>query len=229
MAAFRGGIEAGADWIELDIHLTSDGQLVVLHDLTTKRVGNIDLNVAKSTYSQLLHVDVATDFRRRNLLNDDDCPAAQIPLLEEVLRLVMQQNRTRASLQPKADCVREAIDLIEKLGAGKWVGFNDGNLNYMSQVKQLSPGIPVFWDRPDNTDLKSDLVIAKERGFESIVVNVRGMNAAKIQQIHDAGLQAGAWTVNDAVTMKRLLDAGIDRIYTDDPALLLKERNALRR
>lgn len=65
MPAFESGIEVGADWIELDILRTRDGQLVVIHDETTSRVGDKMLIVSESTYDELVTVDVASGFRRR--------------------------------------------------------------------------------------------------------------------------------------------------------------------
>ncbi|HAW27340.1 MAG TPA: hypothetical protein DCY03_04355, partial [Planctomycetaceae bacterium] len=103
-----------------------------------------------------------------------------------------------------------------------WVGFNDGNLNYMSQVKQLAPTIPVFWDRGADTDLDADIKIAKQRGFEALILNYKGITPEKVQKIKAASLEPGAWTVNNPAVMKQLLKQGIERIYTDDPSLLLQ-------
>lgn len=221
LPAFQSGIEAGADWIELDILRTKDGKLVVLHDRTTERVGDKNLSVAESTYEALQAVDVATDFRRRTNKTIQDCPPQKIPLLEDVLRLAMKQDRTRVSIQPKMKCVAEAVALIKSLGAERWVGFNDGNLQYMSEVKRLAPKIPVFWDRGPDTHTDEDLRIARQRGFESLVLHHSGVTPDKVQQIKAAGIEIGAWTVNDRSTMLKLLDMGVERLYTDEPRLLL--------
>ena len=221
IAAFQAGIDAGADWLELDIFRTQDGKIVVIHDRTTGRVGDKNLVVPESTYEELLAVDVAADFRRRNGKLLHDIPKHTIPLLEDVLRLVIAQQKTRVSIQPKMPCVADAIALVRKLKAEPWVGFNDGNLDYMAEVKRIAPEIPVFWDR-GQSDMKADLQIAKQHGFESIVVNHGAITKQKIDEIHEAGLDAGAWTVNDRATMLNLLDHGIDRVYTDDPRLLLQ-------
>src|SRR5690606_3953569 len=61
--AFESAIKLGVDWAELDIHRTRDGKLVVIHDKSTGRVGDKNLEVARSTYEELLSVDVATEFR----------------------------------------------------------------------------------------------------------------------------------------------------------------------
>ncbi len=229
LPAFESGIEVGSDWIELDIFRTRDDQLVVIHDSTTERVGDQNLAIATSTLEELLTVDVATDFRRRSGKSIEECPVQTMPKLEDVLRLVMKQNRTRVSIQPKMDCVADALALVASLKAEQWVGFNDGNLQYMAQVKQLAPEIPVFWDRGADTNIEADIHTAKQHGFEALVLHHSGLTAEKVQQVKAAGLEIGGWTVNDRATMEQLLDMGVQRIYTDQPRVLLsvkRERRA---
>ena len=218
--AFESAVKLGVDWAELDVHRTKDGKLVVIHDKTTGRVGDKNLEVAGSNYDELLSVDVATGFRTAKGRTGEQVPPQHIPLLEEVIRVFLKQSKTKLSIQPKTDCVEEAIQLIEKMDASHLVGFNDGNLDYMAKVKQLAPHIPVFWDRPADAHIDEDIKIAKEKGFEALVVNHQGLTAAKIRKIKEAGLESGAWTVNDQETMQKLLGYGVERIYTDFPRLL---------
>ena len=218
--AFASGIRLGVDWLELDIFKTKDGKLVVIHDRTTKRVSDKALDVAGSTYDELLTVDVTAEFRRKHNLTLEQCPKQTAPLLEDVLRLMMSQKQTRVSIQPKVDCVGEAVALVKQLKCEAWVGFNDGNLALMAKVKKLAPELPVFWDRGD-TNIDQDIAIAKQHAFEALVLNEKAVTKEKIEKIHSAGLEAGAWTVNDEAAMKRLLTLDIDRIYTDYPERLL--------
>ncbi|WP_442506098.1 glycerophosphodiester phosphodiesterase family protein [Novipirellula sp. SH528] len=222
LAAFRSGIDVGADWIELDILRTRDGQLVVIYDPATQRVGDADRVVAESNYAELASIDVATDFRKRSGKMLIECPPAKMPLLKDVLAMVKTQGRTRVSIQPKMDCVADAISLIQSMNAERWVGFNDGNLEFMTEVKRLAPEITVFWDRGKDTDIDSDIKIAKQNGFESLVLHPDGITLEKIEKIRAAGIEVGAWTVNDPESMQRLLKMGVQRIYTDHPRLLLK-------
>lgn len=222
LPAFRSGIDVGADWIELDVFRSSDGRLVVTHDATTGRVGDVDVRVAESTYAELRAIDVATDFRKRTGRSLEECPPERMPLLEDVLKLVMTQQRTRVSIQPKMDCVPQAVALVRRLNAERWVGFNDGNLAYMAEVKRLAPEIAVFWDRGPQTDLAADIRTARQHGFEALVLRHDGITAEKVRQIRQAGLEAGAWTVNDPKEMERLLALGVERIYTDRPQTLLE-------
>lgn len=224
LTAFQSGIELGADWIELDVFRTRDGKLVVIHDASTERVGDRSLVVANSDYAELAKVDVATDFRRRAGKTVDECPPQRIPLLEDVLRLVMKQRHTRVSIQPKMDCVAEAVGLVKHLGAQRWAGFNDGNLRYMTEVKRLAPDIPVFWDRGADADVDADIVVARQHGFESLVLHHGGVTPEKVQKIKAADIAPGAWTVNDRCMMEKFLDMGVERIYTDHPRVLLALR-----
>lgn len=225
MAAIRAALQIGADWVELDLLKTKDHQLVVIHDRRTGRVGDRNLSVSESTYEQLLKVDVATDFRRRNGRSLADCPPHRIPLLKDVLELMVRQEKTRVSIQPKSDCVADAVALIRSMNAQAWVGFNDGNLDYMTRARQLLPEATIFWDRGASTDLADDIRIAIDRDFDALVLHHSGITRDKVKQIRAAGLEAGAWTVNDSVALQRMLDLGVQRIYTDHPADLLELLN----
>ena len=141
---FTEGLKAEPDWLECDIYKTTDGKIVVIHDTDTKRVADKNLVVAKSSLAQLQELDVASKFRKQHGLTLEECPKATIPQLEDVIRLVMKQKRTRLSIQPKQDIVDDAIAIIKKLKAEKWVGFNEGSLARVARVKELAPEIPVF-------------------------------------------------------------------------------------
>lgn len=228
MAAFKSAVELNADWVELDIHKTGDGKIVVIHDKTTGRTGDLDLVVANSSYDELRAVDVSTDFMQRKgdsytkELTED---ARRIPLLDEVLEYFTSVESVRLSIQPKTDAVEQAVELVKRYGLEHSVGFNDGNLNYMKQVKELAPEIHVFWDRPADLDIDKDIEIALEHGFESLVINQNGITPEVVRKVKDAGLEIGSWTVNDPDIMEKFLDIGVERIYTDYPDILIEMKS----
>jgi glycerophosphoryl diester phosphodiesterase len=218
--AFQSAIKLKVDWAELDVYQTKDGKLVVTHDAKTGRVGDRDMEIANHTYEELKQVDVAHDFRTRNNLSLDKCPRQSIPLLEEVLVLFSNNAETKVSIQPKMDCVKATIDLVKSMNMTAQVGFNDGNLEYMKKVKSLAPDIRVFWDRPKDSNLDEDIKIAKSNRFEALIIHHEGVTTDKIKKVKAAGIEIGAWTVNDPHTMKRFLQMGVQRIYTDEPQIL---------
>jgi len=221
LRAIDSALALGVDWIEVDIHRSKDGGLMVTHDATTGRVAEKDLTVAESTVAELRALDVATAFRAAKGQDEVACPPEAMPTLRQVLMRIIHQKKTRLSIQPKADIVAEAVALVKEVGAEDWVGFNDGDLDKMKQVKALAPTIPVFWDRPATFDLSGDIAIAKEQGFEAIVVHMDGVTPELVAAIAEGGFEPGAWTVNDAEAMKKLQKMGVKRIYTDEPGLLL--------
>ena len=217
--AFEEGIAVNADWLECDIYKTLDGKIVVTHDATTGRVADQDLVVADSTWAELQELDVAYQFRIANGLTLEECPKTTMPLLEDVLQLMMNQSSTRLSIQPKQSIVDDAMAIINSMGAEDWVGFNEGTLSRVTRVKELNPEIPVFYDT-NGIDTTTHISQALQYGFETIVMYYPNITVEDIDQIHAAGLQAGAWTVDGSSDMVRLLDMGIDRIYTDYPNTL---------
>ncbi|MBN2296369.1 MAG: hypothetical protein JXM70_28330 [Pirellulales bacterium] len=221
LPAFKSGIELGADWLELDVLRTRDGEIVVIHDHSTRRVAKADLKVADSTYKELAALDVAYRFRKDHKLTLEQCPKATIPRLEDVLRLVMKQKKTRVSIQPKVDCVADVVRIIKRIKAEPWIGFNDGALPLMTQAAQMLPTAKIFWDR-FYSNIDSDIRTAKSRGFHSIVMHENDVTKEKIEKIHAAGLESGVWTVNDPTKMRRFLKMGLFRFYTDKPEVLLR-------
>lgn len=223
IAAVKSAIDLNVEWVELDIHVTKDDKIVVIHDRTTGRTGDIDLVVANSTYEELKQVDVSTDFARRKgttyTVTED---GRYIPLLEEVLQLFTTVEGTRLSIQPKADIVKEAVELVKKYNLEKSVGFNDGKLKYMKQVKQYAPEIQVNWDRPADLDLDKDIEIALEYGFEAFIINRKGITPEAVTKVTNAGLEVGAWTVNNPETLEKFVSMGVQQIYTDYPDKLIE-------
>ena len=222
LRAFSSANKIGADWIETDVHLTKDGQLVISHNATTGAYCSQDKQIKDCTYAELAQLDMAEKFRAQHKLTTEQCPKVTIVRLEEALDLILAERKARLSIQPKCDCVDQVMELVRRKGALKWVGFNDGNAKWMSRVKELEPSVPVFWDRSRNMDVDKDIAFAKEHGFETLVLFHKEVTPERVLKLKSAGLKVGAWTVNSPDDMRRFLAMGLDRLYTDDPATFKK-------
>lgn len=222
MAAFRSALELGVDWIECDIFLTRDNQIVVTHDATTDRLTGISGRINDFSYGEILALDTGYDFRRRNELTQADWPSETMPLLNDVLTLIKSQSRTRLSIQPKDASTAAAVRKVEALEMVDWVGFNDSNLEKMSLVKEMNSDLKVFWDRLNLNTLDQDIATAKRKGFESLVFNRGSISVDAIEKVQQAGINFGVWTVNDEDEMRRFIAMGVDRLYTDFPEIALK-------
>jgi len=224
LPAFAAGQASGADWLELDVHQSADGHLVVCHDATTGRTGDRDLVIAETSLSILRSIDISTGFRREH----PDLPfePTSMPLLVEVLELVLKERRARLSIQPKSACVPQIARLVLDMGAEAWVGFNDGDPVQLTEARERLPEAAIFYDTPPGLSALSPAIqTALQRGFDAIVMHQSTMSAMAVGQIEAAGLQAGVWTVNDRTAMARFLGMGVKRFYTDDPGLLLATMN----
>lgn len=221
LPAFADGIACGADWLELDVHLTSDRRLVVCHDESTGRTGDRNLVIARTPLAELRRVDMSASFRLA--YPERQVAPTRLPLLAEVLELVLRQQRARVSIQPKADCVAAVAELVREMKAESWVGFNDGSLAKMRQARARVPEAPVFYDTgPGGTALAAHIATAVQSGFNAIVMHESTMTPDAAQQIASAGLEPGVWTVNDPAAMRRFLAMGVQRFYTDCPRVLLR-------
>jgi glycerophosphoryl diester phosphodiesterase len=216
LTSLQQGINAHADWLELDIRKTKDGQIVVSHDADTKRTTGIMLEIPNST-----------EFRKSKGLTLQQCPVEHMPLLKDALLLVMKQKRTHVSMHLKVDCVPDALRIIKETKAEKMVGFNDSGLDYVAQAKKQAPQIPIFWDRLPNTNIDDDIKVAKANGFETIVMHYSAVTQERVDKIKAAHIKAGAWTVDDRPTLESMLKMGVERIYTDDPKLLITIKKEL--
>ena len=231
MLAFISAISIAVDWIEADIRETADGKLVVIHDDNTKRLATHNLSIKNVTYANLKAIDIAHQFRYTNQLTTEQCPKLSIPLLSDVINLMKSlgltktQHFTRLSIHPKVDCIDQTIQLIENMNAAIWVGFNDSNWENLRRIRAWNSEIPVFWDRPADSDINNDIETAKKLGIKNIIIQQTGITPSKVKSVHDAELEIGAWTVNNPSTMEKLLKLGIDRIYTDCPINLLVIKN----
>ena len=153
-----------------------------------------------------------------------------MPLLAEVLAMARPQDKTKISIHHEYNSVSEICDLVRNFRAEAHVGFNSSSLKILRQARHLlGCETPLFWDRGEKIDLDADIRLALEEGIETIVLYHPAVTSQALDRIHKAGLLAGAWTINNPGVMRRLLDWGTDRIYTDDPALLLKTRRSFPR
>lgn len=219
MESFRSAIEAGVDFLETDVHLTKDGKLVLCHDATTKRTCGTDLTIAESTLAELKQLDASYDFNQKH---ETPYPVTRIPELCELLEEVKKHPDLRLSLQPKCDHVREICDEVIKHGMEKQIAFNDGNLRYIIEAKTRIPDAVIFYDTCSPEQLESGIADAVKYGFFAIVSHHRSLTPERVKMIHAAGLEAGVWNIDEDEDIKRFLNMGVTRIYSDHISRVFK-------
>ncbi len=229
LLAFENAANLGVDILELDVHLTADDDLVVIHDATVDRTTNGSGKISDMTVTELKELDAGYNFSP-----DDGATypyrgqGITIPTLDEVLTEFPDY---RINIEIKDDDKRAAERLSEVLAIHSSrhrvvvVSFHDGPLSYFRKLQPhvataAGPGetrtfyilgLLHLWrfHRPHADAYQVPLRKGSARFDTSVFINhAHRMN----QQVH-------FWTINDADEMRRLLELGADGIMTDRPDL----------
>jgi glycerophosphoryl diester phosphodiesterase len=227
LAAFRLGF-LEADACELDIHLSKDGQVVVMHDANTRRTAGVDKPIAQQTLSELKALD-AGRWKGENFAGE------RIPLLSDVLALIPERKRLLIEIKCGPEVVPRLVSVIEeaerKPEQTALIAFS---LETLRQAKLKLPKLQAYWlvglkseAKAGPPDLAELIEIARLAGMDGL--DLEGsfpIDAAFVGKVHAAGLKLYTWTVNDADAAGRMAAAGVDGITTDRPRML---REGLRR
>jgi len=214
MESFEDAVKIGCPWLELDIRRSKDGVLVVTHDENTLRVTNKNRLVAETNYSELLELNFG-DYHNNNQLY-------LLPTLEQVFYLIKNKT-TKVSIQPKENgLIHDVINLAKKCGVYEQIGFNDINCEYLIEAKLEDIKIPVCWDRLKNSNLNTDIAIAKQYKFDTLMYLNEAITREKIIAVKYEGINVGVCVVNDLIRFKEYRNAGATHFYTDYPKEFLE-------
>lgn len=223
LAAFKEAWDAGADACELDLYLTKDGQIVILHDKDTKRTTGVASRVVESTMEELRKLDAG-------LWKGQQWKGERLPTLAESLATMPPGNK-RFYLEIK--CGPEVVPALSAALDG-WkeratqlavITFNE---EAAAATKKALPWLKVYLlasgkdkQKKQRTDVTPYIEQAKRDGLDGLDLgNDWQWNAAFVKQIRDAGLELLVWTVNDPKRARELAALGVDGITTDDPVLI---------
>ena len=236
--AFRLAVEAGAGGLELDVHLTRDGHVVVLHDATVDRTTDGTGPVSEMTIDELCGFDAGYNF---SLDGGRSRPyrgrGVRVPTLEEVISEfpgVAVNIDIKAGRPGIEATVLGVLREAEALGRVLVVSTPHATVKRFRKLSggHVSTGaskweIGVFY-------LLSRLRLYRlvRPAYDALQVPLRHrgitlVTSRFIRAAHDRGVRVDVWTINQANEMRRLLDLGADVIMTDRPRTLaevLRER-----
>ena len=216
LAAFRAALEDGAELIELDVHLTRDGRLAVIHDEETRRITSTAGVVAELSMSELRRLDAGRH-------KGQQWAGEQIPELGDVFAAVrgrllvnVEVKCSAAAVPALARCMAEhdMADAVIVSSFDPAVVHAVGVCNTSLLCPSLLAGLLVDRPAPD------PVTAAREGGAQLLHVKHTYLTAALVDLLHQAGLGALAWTVNAPGEMRRLAALGVDAILSDDPRRL---------
>jgi len=201
----------GVDYVEIDVRLTSDGQVVVIHDETLARIWGLDRRVDELTWNLVsgLRVDSPAGVEQR------------IPLLSEVLDLFDGRGADTPTLLIDMDHLAVALPAWNIAGKSRadvaWCGY----LPAMQAIRDADPEAEIWmpWNHP-GLPLTADLEVLKPTYINS---NHLVLSKADIAVLHARGQQVSVWTVDEAAAQRWAIDAGVDAITTNRVSVLKAE------
>ncbi|GAB2555945.1 glycerophosphodiester phosphodiesterase family protein [Kribbella endophytica] len=203
--SFRRAVGYGCDEIELDLRVTSDDALIVLHDATVDRTTNGTGPVEELTFDDLRKLDAGL--------------GEQVPTWAETIAAI------DVRIQAEVKAARAVPLLVESLQADPSLAertmVTSSNAEILLAVRRAMPSAVtglIFGRTPDVAD-----VLALTRAAEATwaLCGITGLTVEGVAELHREGLEVTAWPVPDAEVFARAVELGVDGITTDHPDRLM--------
>ncbi|MFA5858655.1 MAG: glycerophosphodiester phosphodiesterase [Elusimicrobiota bacterium] len=218
MAAIKLAWELGADIVEIDVRLTKDKHIVLMHDPSAKRTSGHNLAISTVTLSEVQCLDVG---RQKN----EKYTGEKVPLLEDVLKTIPEGKEMFVEIKVGKEIIPELKRVIESSGKAAQVviiGFSQPTVVY---AKEQIPGIRgTFQLLREVRDSKTkncipynfnNIDVIKKIGLTGLDVHYASLTEEFIKKAHAEGIKIVVWTVNNIENMKRYAAWGVDYITTD--------------
>jgi len=226
LAAFELALAQGADGIELDVKLSADGHVVVIHDPTVNRTTGSQGKVKDLTLSDLRALNAGSFFSA-------NFSAEKIPTLEDVFKTVGNKTLINVELTnyntPRDHLVESVCMLVKQFNLQKHVMFSSFYASNLSKANSYLPEVPC------GLLAFNGLLGAWARSFgfafgkyAALHPYLKDVSPQQIQRVHRLKGRVHVWTVNAEADMRRLFGWGVDAIFTDNPQLAVQVRGESR-
>ena len=221
LASVISGWQVDADIVEVDVYLTSDNKIVVIHDKDTKRTSGKKYIIAESDYAQIKDLDVGS-FKSSYFKNE------KIPLLTDVIATVPKGKR----LFIEVKCGPEIISQLKQIiGDSRKDGLEiiAFDIEVVKESKRQMPNVPAYWvlsspkDKSTGKYLPYDDSLIKNAlkyNLDGLDLNYKSLSKDFVDKVHDADLDLYVWTVDHQPDAQHMKDIGVDGITTNYPAQL---------
>lgn len=208
--AFKGAIQVGADWAELDVQQTADGEVIVMHDSNLKRTTGLDKEVWQVTWDEIKDLDNGSWF-------DKKYQTVRIPTLEEVLKVCRGKIHLNIEIKPSGhdkDLEEQVAKLLKKYHMRDTCVVSSLKYDSLRKIKEADDSIETAYITSVSYGNFTDLEYADGYSVESTLLSKSFVNKAQ-----KAGKQIYVWTVNSEECLEKVVGMGIDNVITDDPVM----------
>jgi glycerophosphoryl diester phosphodiesterase len=204
LLAFRQALAAGVEGIEFDVHVTSDGIPVIIHDRDVARTTDGSGNVDEMPLASVQTFDAGGGER--------------VPTLADVLALV--GDAVHVDIEIKVlGAERATLDVLAAFPSARWA-ISSFNWAILRELRRLDLEAEL-WPLAGRVDAPL-FAIANELGSPAVALWSDAYTEESASALHEAELLAMLWTVNDRAEAERVRDLGAYAICTDDPDRILR-------
>jgi glycerophosphoryl diester phosphodiesterase len=224
LAAFENAIALGVDMIEIDVHLSKDKEIIVIHDYTLDRTTNGTGDIKDLTLDEIKQFDAGSWFSE-NYVNE------KVPTLNETLEEI--NGRCKLLIEIKDGDERypglekKIVQTIKAQNASQWVVIQSFNKKSILRIKEMYPELITYYLMGMNfnefySKISNQISEGKsiERKFDGVAPHHPSLDKNKVAFLHNAGYGVFTFTVNDKSDMKKVVEIGVDGIITDSPDIL---------
>ena len=203
--------------MEVDVRLSRDNRIMVIHDADTKRTAGDRMVVRESMSSSLRTLDASCGVKT--------CRWERIPFLEEVLVSVPDGKILFVEVKTDTVILPYLVALLEDHPKKDRVAVISFDFNVCAMMKREIPDVPVYWLHYTlSGSYRSKWInVAREAGLEGLNFRFRGISRDYVEAVHAAGLKMFAWTVDEPEDAAMLMEFGIDGITTNRPGWLREQ------
>lgn len=211
LPAFEGAKKLGADWVELDVQQSKDGKIFVAHDTNFKRTAGVNADSWELTYDEIAKLDVGRFF-------SEDYAGTHMPLLSDVIAFARENDmKLNIELKPTGHETNFEAAVVAEIRRANFADdcvITSQVYEVLERVKACDDGIPTVYVMSLAYGDINRLTAADH-------FSVEAMNVSKslVSEVHKAGKQLYAWTVNTKESITKMVERGVDNIITDDVEL----------
>lgn len=209
LAAVEKALEDHADWVEIDVQETADGEVVVAHDSDFMKQAGVRLKVWDARVADLAQIDIGSWF-------DPAYAAERPPTLRQVLKVAKGRGRVLIELKyygHDQQLEERVAQIVDEVGMGEQVASMSLKRAGVQKMRAVRPD----WPHGVLAATAVGNVSALQADF--LALNTGQISLQLIRKAKAHGKKVYAWTVDEPVTMVRLISMGIDGLITNEPAL----------
>lgn len=220
LPSFSQAIQKGADGVELDAKLTSDGRVIVIHDATVDRTTNGHGKVASFSLEEIRKLDAGTRFNEK-------FAGTKVPLLEEVFETLGKHKLINIELTnystPRDGLTKTVCELIKRHNNQSQIIFSSFFTSNLKIAAQIMPEAPRgLLAMPGWIGLWARSFGFMFGDYQALHPHISSTSKEQMQRAHRLKRRVYVWTANTPEEVKRLKEWGADGIFTDDPETALR-------